>query len=135
MRIFTLVASLVTVLIDSTVLTAQNSAEDVKDLALNAARKAVKKVGIDPNDFNAVNVDSSGHGMDDYLEILRMGPGRDEQSCYARIRDRLRNREYWIVRYETISDVGSHSKDGVTVVLDPRTWKTLFTFCSLRGCD
>ena len=44
-------------------------------MALNAARKAVKKVGIDPNDFNAVNIDSSWLGMDDHLEILRMGPG------------------------------------------------------------
>ena len=106
-----------------------------KDLALKAARKAVKKVGIDPHDFNAVNIDSSGHGMDDYLEILRMGPGRDEQSRYARIRNRLGNREYWVVTFETISDLGSRSKDGVTVVLDSRTWKTLFTFCSLRACD
>ena len=89
MRIFTLAAFLATVLIASTILAAQNTAADVKDLGLKAARKAVKKVGIDPHDFNAVNIDSSGHGMDDYLEILRMGPGRDEQSRYARIRNRL----------------------------------------------
>ena len=87
-------------LIVSTILAAQSPAEDVKDLALNAARKAVKKVGIDPNDFNVVNIDSSGHGMDDYLEILREGPGRNEQSSYARIRYRLGNLEYWVVRYD-----------------------------------
>jgi 3-hydroxy-3-methylglutaryl CoA synthase len=135
MRIFTFPIFLVTVLIASTILAAQNPTEDVKDLALNAARKAVKKVGIDPGDFNTVDIDSSGHGMDDYLEILRMGPGRDQQSRYSRIRHKLGNREYWVVRYGSISSVGSRSKDGVTVVLDPRTWKILFTFCSLRTCD
>ena len=135
MRIFTLPIFLVTVSIASTILAAQNPTEDVKDLALNAARKAVKKVGIDPGDFNTVDIDSSGHGMDDYLEILRMGPRRDQQSRYSRIRYKLGNREYWVVRFNSISGVRSRSKDGVTVVLDPRTWKILFTFCSLRTCD
>jgi hypothetical protein len=132
---FTLPIFLVTVLIASTIFAAQNPIEDVKDLALNAARKAVIKVGIDPGDFNTVDIDSSGHGMDDYLEILRMGPGRDQQSRYSRIRYKLGNCEYWVVRFGSISGVRSRSKDGVTVVLDPRTWKIIFTFCSLRTCD